>query len=96
MLPWESKATDGERSFGLDALSLQTGLFAVKFFPPLKDNDIIEEKERKGKEVFFGLTSKYLPLKMFIEYQEKLKQKVTRDKVGQSSLLDDLAGWSNK
>ena len=66
------------------------------YFPPLKDNDIIEEKGRKGKEVFFGLTSKYLPLKMFIEYQEKLKKKVARDKVGQPSLLDNLVGWSNK
>ena len=60
------------------------------YFPPLKDNDIIEEKERKGKEVFFGLTSKYIPLKEFSEYQEKLKKKVTSDTKKQMNLLDGI------
>ena len=44
------------------------------YFKPLKNNDIIEEKEKKGKEIFFGLTPNYLPLKKFIISQKKLRE----------------------
>jgi len=57
------------------------------YFKPLKENDIIEEKERIGKEIFFGLTSQYFPLKKFIVFQKKLREKATKQEQIQMSLF---------
>ncbi|MEK7084688.1 MAG: helix-turn-helix domain-containing protein, partial [Patescibacteria group bacterium] len=46
------------------------------YFKTLKENGIIEEKERHGKEILFGLTSKYVPLKEFVASQQKLREEV--------------------
>jgi len=60
------------------------------YFKPLKENDIIEEKERRGKEIFFGLTQKYLPLKEFIVSQKKLRKEVVEQKQIQMGLFQNM------
>lgn len=43
------------------------------YFKPLKDNGIIEEKEKVGKIPYYGLTKDYVPLKWLLEAQGQVK-----------------------
>jgi len=55
------------------------------YFAPLKENDLIEKKETKGRTIYWGLTSYSLPLKWLIEAQktalEKLEEKPPQTKL---------------
>jgi len=44
------------------------------YFKPLKDNGIIEEKEREGKTVYYGLNQDYIPLKWLLEAQRNMQK----------------------
>jgi hypothetical protein len=57
------------------------------YFKPLRENDIIEEKDKKGKEIFFGLTSKYQPLKEFITSRKSLRKTAVKQKQRQMKLF---------
>lgn len=46
------------------------------YFKPLRENGIIEEKEKIGKVPYWGLATDYIPLKWFIESQKKLKKDI--------------------
>lgn len=46
------------------------------YFKPLKDNNIIEEKERVGKTHYYGLTADYNPLKWLLESQKKVNENI--------------------
>jgi len=56
------------------------------YFKPLRENNIIEEKERKNKTPYYGLTCDYLPLKWLIKSQ-KIVNKSISDKSGQLNLF---------
>lgn len=58
------------------------------YFKPLRENDIIEEKGKEGKEIFFGLTPKYLPLKEFVISQKKLRKEVVSRQREQMSIFE--------
>jgi len=47
------------------------------YFKPLKDNGIIEEKERIEKIPYYGLTADYMPLKWLIASQEEVNKSVS-------------------
>jgi len=55
------------------------------YFKPLINEEIIEEKEKIGNTPYWGLTSKYIPLKWFVESRKKLRQNVENES-GQLSL----------
>lgn len=48
------------------------------YFKPLKENGIIEEKSRKGKTVYWGLTSDYVPLKWLFESQKNIQAEMQK------------------
>ena len=56
------------------------------YFKPLKDNGIIEEKERLKKTPYYGLTTDYIPLKWLIKSQEVVNESI-KDKSWQMSLF---------
>jgi DNA-binding transcriptional ArsR family regulator len=56
------------------------------YFKPLRDNNIIEEKERKNNTPYYGITSDYVPLKWLIKSQE-IVNKTVNDKSEQLSLF---------
>lgn len=58
------------------------------YFKPLKDLNIIEEKERKGKMVYLGLTVEYQPLKWWFESESGMKKDISDARVKQSTLFD--------
>ncbi len=45
------------------------------YFKPLIEKGVIEVKESSGREKYWGLTRKYLPLKKLTEAQENLSKK---------------------
>jgi len=57
------------------------------YFPPLKNLGIIEQKEKKGTRIYFGLTTEYEPLKWWLESQENIRNDVQDAKVTQSALF---------
>ncbi len=57
------------------------------YVAPLKEVNIIEEKDRRGKEIFFGLTDRYMPLKELAKYQKELKQEAIKERAEQRSLF---------
>lgn len=63
----------------------QTNLSSY-YFNPLKENDIIEEKEKDGRIVYYGLTDDYIPLRWLIQLQKNIK-KSAMDKSKQLNLL---------
>jgi len=56
------------------------------YFKPLKDNNIIEEKERVKTTPYYGLTADYIPLKWLVKSQEEVNKSI-EDKSGQLSLF---------
>ncbi len=58
------------------------------YFKPLKENDIIEKKGAEGKEIFYGLTPKYTPLREFVASQKKLREEVIRQQQEQMNLFN--------
>ncbi|MDP2750152.1 MAG: hypothetical protein Q8O89_04945, partial [Nanoarchaeota archaeon] len=56
------------------------------YFKSLRDNNIIEEKERNHNTPYYGLTSDYIPLKWLIKSQEVVNKSIA-DKSGQLSLF---------
>ncbi len=60
------------------------------YFKPLKEMGIIEEKERNGKLVFWGLTTQYEPLRWVYESQEKVESEIREIVRQQPTLFDGL------
>ena len=56
------------------------------YFKPLKENGIIEEKEKIGKVPYYGLTKDYVPLKWLLEAQKQVKGNL-ENQVGQLQLF---------
>jgi DNA-binding transcriptional ArsR family regulator len=56
------------------------------YFRPLKENNIIEEKQRIKTTPYYGLTADYIPLKWLIESQDAVSRSV-EDKSGQMGLF---------
>lgn len=52
------------------------------YFKPLRENNIIEEKERNGTTIYFGLTNEYTPLQWLVESQKNIK-KIAENKLSQ-------------
>jgi len=58
------------------------------YFKPLKEAGIIEEKGRKGKKVYWGLTPLYVPLKWVFESQANVQKEVQHIVDKQPSLFE--------
>lgn len=48
------------------------------YFKPLKELEIIEEKKKEGRVIYWGLTKKYAPLKFHSESRQQLEQEIKR------------------
>ncbi|MBI5411545.1 hypothetical protein HZA43_00025 [Candidatus Peregrinibacteria bacterium] len=59
------------------------------YFKPLKEAGIIEEKERKGRELLWGLSIDYLPLKWLIE-EQKIATQAIKEQAEQLSFFDKI------
>jgi hypothetical protein len=46
------------------------------YFKPLRDNNIIEEKEKIDKTPYYGLTTDYIPLKWLIRAENVIKKNI--------------------
>lgn len=57
------------------------------YFKPLKENNIIEEKEKIGQTPYFGLTQDYVPLKWLLEAQKDLSEKLKSQRLEQMELF---------
>lgn len=58
------------------------------YFKPLKDLGIIEEKEKKGKTIYLGLTVEYEPLKWWVDSEKGMADDVDVKKSEQKTLFD--------
>lgn len=47
------------------------------YFKPLIEHDVIEVKNETGKQKYWGLTKKYLPLKTVLQFQKKIQEEIT-------------------
>lgn len=56
------------------------------YFKPLRDNNIIEEKSRDKKIIYYGLTTDYAPIKWLIKSQDEIKKNIN-DKSEQLKLI---------
>jgi Cdc6-like AAA superfamily ATPase len=59
------------------------------YFKPLVENEIIEEKERQGKTVFYGLTADYEPLQWFFEAPIEVNHQIKEAESVQRSLFGE-------
>ncbi|MBI5753665.1 hypothetical protein HZA40_00795 [Candidatus Peregrinibacteria bacterium] len=57
------------------------------YFKPLKENNIIEEKEKIGQTPYFGLTQDYIPLKWLLKAQNDLKNSLKEQHLKQLNLF---------
>jgi hypothetical protein len=57
------------------------------YFKPLKENNIIEEKEKMGQTPYFGLTQDYVPLKWLLEAQKDLNKNLKEQQLKQMGLF---------
>ncbi len=57
------------------------------YFKPLKENNIIEEKEKRGRTPYFGLTEDYIPLKWLLEAQKDLNKNLREERIKQLGLF---------
>ncbi len=57
------------------------------YFKPLKENNIIEEKEKIGQTPYFGLTQDYVPLKWLLEAQKKMSKNIQEQQSKQIELF---------
>jgi GTPase SAR1 family protein len=71
-----------------DILGKKQSNISGYYFPPLKALGIIEEKERKGKTVYLGLTAEYQPLKWWFESDKNFKKDVEDAQIAQPALFD--------
>jgi hypothetical protein len=46
------------------------------YFKPLRDNNIIEEKEKIDKTPYYGLTTDYIPLKWLVRAENEIKKDI--------------------
>lgn len=58
------------------------------YFKPLREMGVIEEKEKSGRTILWGLTTDYEPLKWFYESQKEV-MKVIENVTGKESTLFD-------
>ena len=49
------------------------------YFKPLRENGIIEEKEKILRTPYYGLTEDYTPLKWLIKSQQEIKQSIKNE-----------------
>jgi len=56
------------------------------YFKPLRDKGVIEEKERIGKIIYWGLTLDYTPLEWLVKLRKKIEKNISK-KSGQLALL---------
>jgi hypothetical protein len=60
------------------------------YFKPLLQNGIIEEKERQGKTILYGLTVDYEPLKWFFEARTEFDNQIKHEVISiQRSLFGE-------
>jgi len=58
------------------------------YLKKLKDMNIIEEKERKGKKIYLGLTVECQPLKWWFESESEIKRDIREVETRQATLFD--------
>ncbi len=63
-----------------DILGKPSSNLSGYYFPPLKNLNIIEEKEKKGKTVYLGLTTEYQPLQWWFESEKAMQKNI--DNIG--------------
>lgn len=73
-----------------DIFKKQSSNLSGYYFKPLKDLNIIEEKERKGKMVYFGLTNEYQPLQWWLESENGIKKDISNAQSKEPTLFDNL------
>jgi len=71
-----------------DILKKPSSNLSGYYFKPLKDLNIIEEKERKGKMIYLGLTVEYQPLKWWFESEGGIRKDIIDAQRKQSTLFD--------
>jgi len=71
-----------------DILKKPSSNLSRYYFKPLKDLDVIEEKERSGKMIYLGLTVEYQPLKWWFESEGGIKKDISNAQAKQSKLFD--------
>lgn len=71
-----------------DILKKPSSNLSGYYFKPLKDLNIIEEKEKKGKTIYLGLTVEYQPLKWWLESESGIKKDINDARTKQSTLFD--------
>jgi len=71
-----------------DILKKPSSNLSGYYFKPLKDLNIIEEKERKGKTIYLGLTVEYQPLKWWLESESGVKKDISDVEAKQSTLFN--------
>jgi hypothetical protein len=70
-----------------DMLKKQSSNLSGYYFKPLRDLNIIEEKERKGRMIYLGLTVEYQPLKWWLESEKGIKEDMREARLNQPSLF---------
>ncbi len=71
-----------------DILKKPSSNLSGYYFRPLKELNIIEEKERKGKMIYLGLTVEYQPLKWWFESESGIKKDISNARAKQATLFD--------
>lgn len=70
-----------------DILKKQVSNIYGYYFKPLKDLNIIEEKNKKGRMVYLGLTVEYQPLKWWIESENGIRKDMGDARAKQETLF---------
>jgi DNA-binding transcriptional ArsR family regulator len=69
-------------------LNKQMSSMSQYYFPPLEDNGVIVEKERKGNSVYFGLSVDYEPLRWIFEMKQRAETRAQNITNAQASLFE--------
>lgn len=60
------------------------------YFKPLREYGIIEEKERKGRTILWGLTTDYIPIRWAYRAKDSINKHIKAKKEEQPSLFEQL------
>jgi hypothetical protein len=71
-----------------DILKKPSSNISAHYFKPLKTLNVIEEKERKGKTVYLGLTVEYQPLRWWFQSESEIKNDVKAAQTKQATLFN--------
>ena len=72
-------------------LGKPTSNISGHYFKPLREMGVIEEKERNGKTILWGLTKDYEPLKWFYESQKEIKKVIENVANKEPTLFDSMS-----